>query len=111
MNLTPEERAICAKIAMEITEHPERWTQAAYARDAAGRAVSAHDTDAICWCALGMIHKHAEANTWERIARAFSAAAYRGSAEVGFVDNFNDAEGRTAPEVAVVFSKLSQEQS
>jgi hypothetical protein len=44
-------------IADEIEQHPERWTQAAYAKNARGDSVWANDPKATCWCTLGFIER------------------------------------------------------
>lgn len=103
MSLNPAERAICAKIAAEITEHPERWTQGRWARDAEGDARFYTSAEAVCWCSLGFIY------------REFPRVGYR--VETAFMDviegagiaDWNDLSGRTASEVAAVFFKLAEE--
>lgn len=104
MSLTSAERAICARIAAEITAYPQRWTQGATARAADGTPVSADDSRAVCWCALGFLRR--ETNYGSHVLKmrvAFGDITGKGIA------TFNDRTGRSASEVAAVFAKLAQE--
>src|SRR5690242_4235845 len=103
MSLTPAERAICAKIAAEITEHPERWTQGVIARDGHGNGISSNNPAAVCWCAFGFIVRDLPSEG----AEADIADAFEICVDCSLVD-FNDARGRTASEVAAVFAKLAE---
>lgn len=50
-------KEIAADIARELREHPERWTQRSWARDAQGGKVYWHEASAVCWCLEGHIEK------------------------------------------------------
>jgi hypothetical protein len=41
--------------ARAIIADPAKWTQGAVARDAAGRSLTLHSTDAVCYCADGAL--------------------------------------------------------
>lgn len=41
--------------AAALIADPERWTQKAPARNAAGDPVDPHSDDAVCWCATGAL--------------------------------------------------------
>ncbi len=43
--------------AQELIRDPARWTQGAYARDAAGNPVGVRSDRAVCWCSAGAIKK------------------------------------------------------
>lgn len=103
MSLTPAERAICAKIAAEITEHPERWTQGFYARNASAQPLDARNPNAVCWCTLGFIDRELPGNPGCPIEIALTEFTQTSS-----VAEWNDTPGRTASEVAAIFAKLAQ---
>jgi hypothetical protein len=92
-----------AAIAAEIREHPERWTQDAFARTSEGDVVTSDDPDAVCWCAGGLIARamdggHALSLAWH----AFAGATGRSTPMA-----FNDTHGRTASEVADAFERAA----
>jgi len=103
VTLTPAERAICAKIAAEITEHPERWTQGVIARSGFNFGTSADDPTAVCWCAYGFIVRSFPGDdSAERITDAFEMSIGRS------IVDFNDWREREPSEVAAVFAKLAE---
>lgn len=56
-HLASDPKTIAADIARELREHPERWTQGGWARDASGNKVNWRDDTAVCWCLEGHINK------------------------------------------------------
>ena len=46
--------------ARNLISDPKRWTQGAYARDAAGLRTEWDSPNAVCWCTIGAIGKAAE---------------------------------------------------
>jgi len=55
--LPSDPKSIAADIARELREHPERWTQGHWARDANGEKVSWSNTRAVSWCLEGHIER------------------------------------------------------
>jgi hypothetical protein len=43
--------------AHELIADPEHWTRHAYARNSDGLPTDPEAPDAVCWCALGAIHR------------------------------------------------------
>lgn len=46
-----------AKAMLELLSNRDHWTQGVYARDADGHSVDPVDPTAVCWCAVGAVHK------------------------------------------------------
>lgn len=90
-------------IAAEIREHPERWTQGWFAKNAEGASVGPGDADAICWCIAGFIHRlnDGEAYIYSKFVRKVLGVGD----EAEKVGEWNDEPGRTAAEVAEMFEK------
>lgn len=90
------------RIAVELREHPERWTQGCNARDKYGMDALIRDPDATAWCAVGLTHKHLTEEeldvAWDVLCRAM---------RTDNIPSFNDEEGRTAAEVADAFDKAA----
>jgi hypothetical protein len=90
-----------AAIADEIEQHPERWTQGAYARDKDGTDVGLdRSADAVCWCALGLTFR-------DEVDRTTLYAVVESIITERSVSHWNDAPGRTAAEVAAAFRRAS----
>lgn len=77
-------KSIAADIARELREHPERWTQGHWARDADGKKVSWGHTSAVCWCLEGHIKKR-DGDTGD-----FAEAAGTMNGEFTGLASFND---------------------
>lgn len=92
--------SILRDIAAELREHPERWTVGAMARDAKGRDVDARSDAAACWCVLGLIERDLD-NLWLRDVAVKSLGLAYHAAE------WNDADGRTAAEVADLLDRAA----
>jgi hypothetical protein len=45
------------KQARELLAQPGAWIRCTYARDDLGVAVRGTDSDAVCWCTLGALHR------------------------------------------------------
>lgn len=88
------------RIAQELREHPERWTASEYAVDAAGEPVDATEPAACKWCALGLLVRDFDANTSER---RLADALLRDLVPNRRLVAYNDAEGRTAADIAALF--------
>jgi hypothetical protein len=70
------------KAGRELLSEPKRWGRGSFAQDATGIHVPAQSKRAVCWCALGALHKVApgQENVWARIeAAALLQLAARGS--------------------------------
>jgi hypothetical protein len=80
--------------AADLIEPKGRWTQGADARNAAGWKTNGHDDAAVCFCAEGaIIHaagKNPKHDAFQAVRRAIGAP---------WIHEWNDAPGRTQPEV------------
>lgn len=75
------------------------WTQGAYARNATGASVGPHDTDAVCFCALGAISRAVGTERYDAVmAKIVARSALR--VEIGNVVPFNDKKATCAADVS-----------
>lgn len=91
--MTPREILTAARA---LIAEPERWTQGAYARDAAGVPVDDSAETAICWCASGALFKFSSLPGADRARSAVASI-------VGPIPDFND--HHTHAEVLAAFDK------
>lgn len=80
------------------------WTQHEYARDAEGRPVDPHASEATCWCVLGAIQ--AAAGSWSE-RQAAIGLVQRTVRENPWV--WNDDEGCTQSEVVEALLKAAEQ--
>ena len=110
--LTMDARDVGRVIAAELREHPERWTQGKFARNAQGLEVDYNSEQATCWCLYGFIRRLLNIppgwGTPIDILSAFDQAAvgkpYYGeyiSEELAFV-GWQDEPGRTVADIIAV---------
>lgn len=92
------------KIAAELREHPERWTQNLEARDADGRYVPYNSYRACCWCAVGLI---ARAGLPTTLAARILGKAVADAGLVVSAVRYNDEPQRTAGDMAVAFERAA----
>jgi hypothetical protein len=86
-------------IAQELREHPERWTQKTWARDANGTSmVHSLAGDPVAWCAWGLCHRDDIELAIPLLNRAVG----------DHVQTWNDDPHRTAAEVAAAFDRAAQ---
>ncbi len=87
--------------ARELISAPERWAQQFYAYDAAGKRVMPNDPDAVCWCAVGAVHKAGGGATSIHMALDALGDAVPGMAMT--LPVYNDS--RTHPEILALFDR------
>lgn len=105
----PRVRAVLLEAA-DIIEKPGAWIQGDYARIRhTGCSVQATDPRADCFCGVGALMHVAARRGWlgQGVLPAASLAA--GDAAGAEFFSFNDADGRTAAEVAAVLRKAAGE--
>lgn len=49
--------------AKNLISNPDNWTQEAVARDSHGADTYSLNTDAVCWCSIGALHKVTKNNS------------------------------------------------
>lgn len=109
---------ILMAIGMEIEENPTRWITGASARDKEGNSVGVRERAAVCWCAAGFTVRDLFGKLINGYFEAIDVAGKLMSRLVGwdggvlsynwqYID-YNDAPGRTAPEVAALFKKAGE---
>jgi hypothetical protein len=90
--------------AREILTPPGAWTQGQFARNADGVGCSEYRDEAVCFCAVGALHRAAwrvnSAPEWYYDALRALIAVVGHS-----IGSWNDAEGRTQAEVLAAFDK------
>lgn len=90
--------------ARKLIEKPENWTRAFLARDNYGDPVYVHSDKAVCFCAMGALHKAVGETQGEFLDVVDDAAATLASAaRIDTVAGFNDTH--THDEVLVLFDK------
>ena len=89
------------KEARKLIAEPERWTQKVYARTTRGRETSSLSRYAVSWCLTGALIRAAGRDNEARwgAGRALNAILPDGRI------TFNDAPGRTHPEVLAALDK------
>ena len=85
-------------IGAELEAHPERWCQGRLAIDASGKGLSARDTRAVAWCAIGWLDRF----------RIFDWTFFEVAISAPMIHLWNNAPGRTAAEVAAAFHRAAQ---
>jgi len=109
---TMDAPSVARVIAEQLREHPERWTQRVFARNAQGGEVEHDSEEAVCWCLHGFIRQVLQlpagvVQTPTAILSAFELAAVgksydpRTSDGVGFV-GWQDAKERTVADIISV---------
>lgn len=111
-------------IADEIEAHSERWGQGAFAFDAEGQEIDNYNikvgseyeeeaeeaSTAVCWCALGFVYR--DSLNVEGMVAALALAAKPlvtwNTGGIPVIPAYNDAEGRTAAEIADLFRKAAE---
>lgn len=79
------------KNARSIINTPDNWTQDAVARNNINEKVSAHSSEAVCWCAMGAMYKASKNNLSEDYQKAFYFLDSEAKNTIYFtVLNFND---------------------
>jgi hypothetical protein len=71
-DLTPADRNWIRQVADDLA-NPDTWCTDAFARDAAGNAVSHWDPAAVRWCAAGRLFRLAGDQRGQDIARVYAA--------------------------------------
>jgi hypothetical protein len=92
------------KEARALISDPERWTQGEDARDEDGLPVHPDDSDAVCWCTLGALHRAAAGTDDFSVFREIQKAveAFPGiRSQAHYAAKFNDAH--THAEVLAMF--------
>jgi hypothetical protein len=88
-------------IAVELREHPEHWTQGTWARDKDGKTSLSDGGEAVCWCAFGFLARE------DMVGKAMHYLNRVIDPRYHCVPTWNDAEGRTASEVADAFERAA----
>lgn len=102
--IPPDVKAVLLKVRDEVLTSPDRWTQGAYGRDPAGRAVSHGSRPSCCrWCLVGAIQM-ADGDD-------YSATYYRAIDFVWIALDYetiewNDESGRTFQDVRDLMDRL-----
>lgn len=92
------------RIAQELREHPERWTQGAMARDEALAALPTARSQGACrWCSVGLLHRDLPLSDAVRAWEVLDDLVIHGDEPFTELAKFNDAPGRTVAEVADLF--------
>lgn len=90
--------------ARKLIEKPENWTRAFLARDSHGDPVYVHSDKAVCFCAMGALHKAIGETSAEYLDVVDDAAeSLASAARIDTVAGFNDTH--THDEVLVLFDK------
>lgn len=90
--------------ARKVIEKPENWTQGTMVRDIYGEAIFIHSSRAVCFCAMGALHKVIgdTSDEWLNVVDD-AAATLASAARVDTVAGFNDIH--THAEVLALFDK------
>lgn len=97
---------ILLKAAEFLTD--ERWTQGDLSRDAQGNEVYHDSPDACRWCANGALRKVTDDDEQEYSeAEAYLLDVVQ-AAGFGAVEDWNDAQGRTAAQVRAMLRKAAK---
>lgn len=110
-------KKIAAEIAAELKEHPEHWTQGAYAKLDGGKPCDVTEPEARYWCILGLIGKRlpigASILLQDRIAAGFinaiSEKDWRAD-DFKMLSRWNDRHGRTVQDVISLCERVTDEQ-
>ena len=87
-------------VARKLIEKPENWTRDFLARDSHGDPVYVHSDKAVCFCAMGALHKAIGETSAEYLDVVASLAS---AARIDTVAGFNDTH--THDEVLALFGK------
>lgn len=86
--------------ARKLLSKEERWTRGGLARDSDGVIVEPQAKEAVCWCAMGAVHKQRGPSRSEAAAerRLFETMpeTYRNG---GYLGQYNDDPNRTHPDL------------
>ena len=103
--MTPTREILTTARALIAT--PDKWTQGAYRRDAAGEMCKPEN--AVCWCAVGALADiiNSPNLTEDDELRIFEEArhAIEKANQITTLESFNDAPNRTHAEVLAAFDR------
>lgn len=87
--------------ARELLSDPKKWTKHAIARKNNGNFVAADSEKAVCWCAMGAMHRFG--NAWRTKVEKYFYTANEISDYC--VEDWNNAKERTHDDVLKAFDK------
>lgn len=105
MTENQKEDALSALLAARTLIDVEGWTQEASARRADGTKTDPYDANATCYCAYGALSAVTEDSGTSLYAFAHAEHSLKQFVKRGSYICFNDAPGRTKPQVLKLFDK------